>query len=209
MQLRRLGIATLVVVLALLGWSVYRYGIRPSADTQLLQGQLLTSSGAAVGGILTVNTDGSNLLNLTPNTFNNTAVSNDKSSKSRHPSASKDGSRIAFESNRDETGSRIFVMDSDGGNLRQVTHRPDTANSANQMDDIKPIISPDGSRIAFISRRGDPLRDPANSDSWRGISDIFVVNVDGSNLQQVTETQVNHGGGPSGSNIRSVAWSPD
>ncbi|MCL5046178.1 MAG: hypothetical protein M1598_05225 [Actinobacteria bacterium] len=105
------------------------------------------------------------------------------------------------------SGYRVFVMNGDGSGLRQVTFstglsRPDF------MVDINPVISPDGSRVAFVSRRSDVEYTPG-SGSYRGISDIFIINTDGTELHQVTTSQINYGGGPGGSFIRSVAWSPD
>lgn len=206
MQLRRFGIIALVLVLALLGWGAYRYGIKPSADIRSVNGQILTATGVAVGGIVTASTDGSVLLNLTPNTFDGIG---ELQSKSRHPSASRTGSRIAFASNRDDTGWRIYTMDQDGGAVRQLTERPDTAFPGNNIDDHHPVISPDGSRVAFISQRDDVPWSEGDPTSLRGISNVYVVNVDGTNLQRVTQHTINPGGGPGGTTVRAAAWSPD
>jgi Tol biopolymer transport system component len=63
----------------------------------------------------------------------------------------------------------LFVMDRDGGNLRQLT-RLGGANFA-------PSWHPDGKRIIFASNIGDPKgRD----------FDIYLINVDGSGLERVT-----------------------
>jgi Tol biopolymer transport system component len=67
------------------------------------------------------------------------------------------------------TSLELFVMDRDGGNLRQVT-RLGGANFA-------PSWHPDGKRLIFASNVHDP----------RGRNfDLYLVNVDGSGLEQVT-----------------------
>ncbi|MEZ4662428.1 MAG: hypothetical protein R2911_33165 [Caldilineaceae bacterium] len=58
-------------------------------------------------------------------------------------------------------------MDSNGGNMRRLTN-----NAAN---DDSPTWSPDSQQIAFTSDRG-------------GNSDIFIINVDGSNEHNITNS---------------------
>jgi TolB protein len=101
------------------------------------------------------------------------------------PAWSPDGSQIAFVSDRSGNAD-IFVMDvadalgdPGGSNLRQLTQ-----HSAN---DIWPEWSPDGTRIAFPSRRD-------------GNFEIYVIDADGRNLQRLTST-------PSAEDF--PAWSPD
>jgi WD40-like Beta Propeller Repeat/Peptidase family C25 len=81
------------------------------------------------------------------------------------PVWSPDTRRIAFSSNRDGTW-RIYVMDADGTDVTLVP----TGND----DATEPAWSPDGGRIAFVST-------PKNKSS-----DIWVVNLDGSGLRQLT-----------------------
>lgn len=72
---------------------------------------------------------------------------------------------IAFDSDRD--GNRdIYIMDSDGNNLVNLTNNP--------ADDFNPAWSPDGSQIAFVSFR----------DGQSG--KIYVMNADGSDVHQLT-----------------------
>lgn len=61
-----------------------------------------------------------------------------------YPKWSPDGTQIAFMSNR-SGDFEIYVMDADGGNVRQLT--------ANRIHDRAPVWSPDGEYIAFISNR--------------------------------------------------------
>jgi len=103
------------------------------------------------------------------------------------PSWSPDGKRIVFESHED-TGdsddypvfstSKIVVVDIDGSNERTLTAE----------DDHWPAWSPDGSKIAFESRRD-------------GNYEIYVMNADGSNPTRLTENTAITDGYP--------VWSPD
>jgi TolB protein len=67
------------------------------------------------------------------------------------------------------TSLEIFVMDADGGHLRQVTH----LGGAN----FAPFFTPDGSRIVFASNHLNP----------RGRDfELFLIGVDGTGLERVT-----------------------
>ena len=74
-----------------------------------------------------------------------------------HPAWSPDGTRIAFDSNREGTF-EIYVMNANGTNPRRLTR-----DGGGQ-----PSWSPDGTRMAFI---GGPAKE----------ADIYVMNADGSN----------------------------
>ena len=136
------------------------------------------------------------------------------------PSWSPDGAQIAFSSMRD--GNReIYLMDSNGGNLRRITH--------NAVEDNKPTWSPDGTRIAFDSgsyaERSIMIMDADGEnqrflispeggwpdwspDGFRiaffgrldGNPDIYIVDTDGTNLRRMTEN--NH-------DDWEPSWSPD
>jgi TolB protein len=67
------------------------------------------------------------------------------------------------------TSLEIFVMDSDGGNVKQVT----SLGGAN----FAPYFTPDGERIIFASNHDDPKgRD----------FELYLVNLDGSGLERIT-----------------------
>ena len=81
-----------------------------------------------------------------------------------YPMLSKDSSKLVFQSNR--TGNwEIFVSDTNGSNLRQLTN--------NDVPDVTPCWSPDGKKIVFAS-------------GMDNTSDIFIMNADGSNRKQLT-----------------------
>jgi len=82
-----------------------------------------------------------------------------------HPSWSPDGKSIAFESNRDGVPN-IFVMDTDGGHVRNLTPGLSPAH--------RPVWAPDGARIAY-------------EIDHEGTSAIAVMNADGSNSHRISE----------------------
>jgi Tol biopolymer transport system component len=105
------------------------------------------------------------------------------------PFFSADGSKIVFRGRHPEPGEEldgyfgllkqglwrptsldVYVMDRDGSNLTQVTKDMGGANWA-------PFFSPDGTKIIFATNFKDP----------RGPNfDLYLINVDGTGLEQVT-----------------------
>ena len=76
-------------------------------------------------------------------------------------------------------------MNADGSGQTRLTD--------NEALDYDPRWSPDGRRIAFTSYRDDP--DPDDDDQ---ITNIYVMNADGSGQTRLTDTRSNH----------SPQWSP-
>jgi len=151
--------------------------------------------------IYLVNTDGSNLINIT----NNPEIEFD-------PDVSPDGSKIVF-----VKGYKLWIMAIDGSNRRQLTNGP---------MDFAPAWSPDGNQIAFISGTGQqnleiaiidadgtnkkwvtnsPYNDEFPSWSPDGLKityendtnnkeKIYTIKIDGTEPTQLTNTNFNDGG---------------
>jgi Tol biopolymer transport system component len=123
--------------------------------------------------IYTMNADGSEQVRLT----------RDRASD-HSPSWGPDG-RIAFVSNRG-TGNRttIYVMNADGSDQQQLT------GSAVSWSESRPVWSPDGTKIAFVSGRDFPVDN----------TEIYEMNADGSGAKRITRSP-QHDDWPT--------WSPD
>ena len=95
--------------------------------------------------------------------------------------------QIVFMSQRDGNP-EIYVMTTDGGNLRRLTNNSDK--------DFSPSWSPDGKRIAFISDRDGHVHARHGWSTY----EIYLMNADGSNPQNLTNNP---------SSDRDPSWSPD
>lgn len=92
---------------------------------------------------------------------------------------SPDYSTIAFTaSKKNEDIINLYIIDKDGTNLTQITHSPE------DPEIISFSWSPDSNKISF-----------SNS------GDLYVINIDGSGLNQLTDNKTIHSGG--------TDWSPD
>ena len=135
--------------------------------------------------VWTMNSDGSNPTRLTDDKSRTEKLANFIPVYDGNPVWSPDGTKIAFISNRDYLFS-VWVMNADGSNARLVTDKV--------IDAAEPAWSPDGSKIAFSGgvRGSIGMTIPAVN--------IYVVNVDGSGLTQLTRDSGMNG---------NPAWSPD
>ena len=91
--------------------------------------------------------------------------------------------KIVFRGSQDGM-SKIYVMDDDGGHIKQVSNSP--------YSDWRPRWSPNGRRIAFV-------RDLTPDDS-RVDPKVFIMHADGSNAQQLSDKD---------NYILDMAFSPD
>lgn len=107
---------------------------------------------------------------------------------SRHPSVSPDGQRVVFAVTQRELTSGellhdLFVVDRTGLNIRHLTQMAGV--------ETEPVWSPDGAKIAF-----------AGTETTGAALDIFVINVDGTGLTNLTaDLAFTYEHAP--------AWSPD
>lgn len=162
--------------------------------------------------LVTANVDGSN---------RKTVVGRMSNFSAYEPAWSADGTRIAFANKQAGTGG-IMIVNGDGTGLVRVT---------SDVNDGEPTWSPDGTRLAFIhvsaGRRrlvtanldGSDLRvvtptlersldDPEWSPdgsrlTFSDFADIYVVNVDGSNLRNLTSSPAEP------ARADHPSWSPD
>ena len=125
--------------------------------------------------LYTVNTDGSKLRNIT-----------NHKGDDYFPGWSPDGKKIVFQSSRNKLDSSIYRKDE----ILITNNEGSPAFNLTKYsgDDGAPSFSPDGKRIAFESRR----------DS---LTDIYVMNIDGTNILNLTKNSKRNNSSP--------VWSPD
>lgn len=115
--------------------------------------------------IYIMNPDGTSVARLT----------NDERAYNASPSTSPDGTRVVYESNRDNSlGSDLYIMNIDGSDTVRIT--TDGAWKQN------PVWSPDGSLLLFAMSGGD------------GNIDLYTINLDGSNKFRLTQDVGEDGG---------------
>jgi TolB protein len=124
-------------------------------------------------------------------------------SEERYPCWSPDGKQMAFTSDRDGTYN-LYVMNTDGSNLRQLTHEKDPnvaympSRSSNCIafglhgkEPWMATVAPDGTSFKIIGKGHDPCISPdgkviafteTDGKGWC----VFICNVDGSNRRQIT-----------------------
>lgn len=107
--------------------------------------------------------DGSHLARLTTTTGVDSVATN------MFPAWSPDGRHIAFIRTLDGAPAHVWVIDADGTNLHQLLSGDDVEQSV--------TWSPDGRQIAFARRA-----------SGSADFDVYVANVDGSDVQDLTNT---------------------
>lgn len=112
-----------------------------------------------IGDICTINNDGKDYKRLT-----------ETKAYEGEPKFSHDGSQIVFVSEREHSSwGKIFTMNIDASNQKLVT--------SGNFYDYSPIFSNDSSMIIFIRDKGN------------NYTDIYSINVDGSNLRRLTSDE--------------------
>ncbi|MBA2339163.1 MAG: PD40 domain-containing protein [Pyrinomonadaceae bacterium] len=91
-----------------------------------------------------------------------------------------DGKRVVFANGEGATDD-LYLMNTDGSNLTQLTRT--------EAQEDAPVFSPDGLRVAYISR-------PTNADKYQ----LFVMNSDGSGARSLTVGETD---------VRTPAFAPD
>lgn len=127
---------------------------------------IFSSSNNNTTGIYKMDIDGGNKQLLTP-----------KNKSFGDPRISPNGNKILITSN-DRNGSQIFVMNSDGSNLKQITFTV----SSKYLDtgfprdgNGNPVWSPNGDKLAYVSYEN-------------GSPDIFIINSNGTGNKRLTDT---------------------
>jgi Tol biopolymer transport system component len=137
-----------------------------------------------------MNADGTNPINLTQS----------EKADEFFPAWSPDGKYIAFSkrsnvSPNDHSPSDIYVMNADGTNPINLTQ-------SDEADELSPAWSPDGKYIAFSKSHGEAASFRLDiMGVFVSPSDIYVMNADGTNPINLTQSEKADERGP--------AWSPD
>lgn len=127
---------------------------------------IFSSSNNDWEGIYRMNVDGSNNVLLTP-----------QSKSFGSPKISSNGEMIAITSN-DRNGSQIFIMNSDGSNLKQITFTVSSTyfdTGFPRDGNCNPVWSPNSDKLAYVSYEN-------------GSPDIFIINSNGTGNKRLTDT---------------------
>jgi len=127
---------------------------------------IFSSSNNTWTGIYKMNIDGSNKQLLTP-----------QSKSFGDPKISPNGNMISVTSN-DWNGSQIFVMNSDGSNLKQITFTVSSKyfdTGFPRDGNCNSVWSPSGDKLAYVSYEN-------------GSPDIFTINSNGTGNKRLTNT---------------------
>jgi TolB protein len=147
----------------------------------------------AVYHLFVMNANGSNQIDLSRT-----------SDSDSDPDWSPDGSKIVFVRTPRVGGPELWVMNSDGSNARKLISL--TADTAISFADAaesspRPRWSPDGTRISFAAVFRPPGTNAALFPS------IYVVNVDGSGLIQLTDNDLINTGPVWSPDSKQISWS--
>lgn len=127
---------------------------------------IFVSSNNNTTGIYKMNIDGGNKQLLTP-----------QNKSFGDPKISPNGNKISITSN-DWNGSQIFVMNSDGNNLKQITFTVSSKyfdTGFPRDGNCNPVWSPNSDKLAYVSYEN-------------GSPDIFIINSNGTGNKRLTDT---------------------
>lgn len=142
---------------------------------------------AAAGGQPLLSPRSNGIYSVTPPDTTAHLVLAGDSLEARFPAWSPDGSLVAFALGQPGGGDLIYTMRPDGSDLMRVT----SPVSGQTVTDLKPVWAPDGSRLAFQRFQEVCV---ASTCSMR--TDLYVVNLDGSGLRNLTAQAVWGGTAP-------------
>jgi Tol biopolymer transport system component len=162
------------------GWSVAYYSARSGSEKIFISGPDGSGLRCITDGICpSLSPDGETVLFLRDRSGSGIFAADVRSGAAqklidgpgteRHAAWSPDGSRVAFQSDRDGNP-EIYIVDLGDSDWTRLTW--------NDGDDMRPSWSPDGSELAFNSNR---------DGNW----EIYLVHADGSNLRRLTESSAN------------------
>jgi Tol biopolymer transport system component len=106
---------------------------------------------------------------------------------------SPDGNHVAFATGGFDVTSDVFIMRSDGTNVRRLTSDEPTGFLRGAHDNA-PAWSPDGKRLAFASTRC------CDKPGSMGNRALYVMRADGSGAKQITDGAIH---------VWEIAWAPD
>jgi Tol biopolymer transport system component len=131
---------------------------RPIANGKIA----FSTMGRMKGAVFIMDADGSNQTQLT----------DEASFYGYRPRFSSDGSKLTFRATLPGHGlsADVVVMNADGREQKNLTNTPTTNN------DMMPVLSPDGTKVAFHSVRG-------------AYSNIYIMNVDGTGETNLTQAK--------------------
>ena len=75
-------------------------------------------------------------------------------------------------------------MDAEGTNLQRLTNTP----YSTEGEDFQATWAPDGKWLAFVSTRSEGTLDPDNPINFSDDREIYRMDADGTNEQQLTVT---------------------
>jgi hypothetical protein len=104
----------------------------------------------------------------------------------RSPEVHPDGVQIVFAMRRNAgEGLQIWKVNADGSGCTQLTTTPPSGNGIN-IHNFDPFVAPDGTIVFASSRGGSAGPSRARSPGFQPQSDIWRMDIDGMNPEQVT-----------------------